>query len=188
MAHTKPSLRKLDCQVAEKIMGWKRVSMSEHWKKLSAKTSYVGGRYWLCKPAAIAGIGLGSIFFEGGKGYCDHDSIHFMSEEKQWQFTVPNFSTDLSQAGKVLDTLSECGIPWQVSSDHDEVTAHFQAVFDTRPFRVSAHHTCKGMAEAICRAALKILALKIERDKLNVGHFPAGKFSEHKRADEKDKA
>src|SRR5271170_3931964 len=160
MAHTKPSLRKLDCKIAEKIMGWKRVSMMEDWKQLSAKNSYTGGKYWLCRPTVLPALGLGTIFFEGGKGYCDYDSIHFMSDERAWSFTVPNFSTDLSQAGKVLDTMLEVGCPWQLSSNHDEVTAHFQKVFETKPHRISAHHTTKNAAEAICRAALKVLEIK----------------------------
>jgi Phage ABA sandwich domain len=184
MAYPKPSLRKLDCKIAERVMGWKRVSMTENWKKLSSKTSYTGGRYWLCRPVAIPSLSLGITFFEGGKGYCDYDSVHFMSDQMNWSFTVPKFSTDLKEAGKVLDKMLELGIPWQISSDHDEVLVHFQAVFDTRPFRVSAHHTCKNMAEAICHAALKILDIKAKRDKLNVGHYPKGKMEIHKRADE----
>jgi Phage ABA sandwich domain len=160
MAHPKPSLRKLDCKIAEKIMGWKRVSMMENWRELSAEASYTGGKYWLCRPEAIPALGLGIIFFEGGKGYCDYDSIHFMSDEREWQFTVPKFSTDLSQAGKVLDKMLELGIPWQISSDHDEVTAHFQKVYETKPHRLSVHHTTKIAAEAICRAALKTLELE----------------------------
>jgi hypothetical protein len=161
MADKKTRLRKLDCLVAEKIMGWKRVSMHEEWKERTSKNSITGGIYWLCRPEAIPALGLGTIFFEGGRGECDTDNNHLTRQENVWRFRVPNYSTDLNEAFRVMDKVNAA---WQLSSHGKDTIAHFQKIYETSPYRLSAHHECRSAAEAICRAALKVLELKHEKE------------------------
>ncbi len=120
-------LRKLDAEVAEKVMGWLRWDGEDDWNGPAHTTFFCSDSQWL-------------TVYEGGA-------------EEPTQYFSP--STDIAAAFQVAEKMTATNTNWEVEIDQQRGSSEKWKVIFWDGSDPSAQAGAETLPLAICRAALK---------------------------------